>query len=105
MRVREKFSRFCNALRVTFGLISKLANVVGDGLAVVKMVDTVVDSFIERRRQGELQNVDAITYISSLCELVADISEYGDDAVDAVESAHALIDKYIEMLKDSKQNA
>lgn len=104
MGAREKFKRFCDTLRVTFGLISKLAQVVGDGLAVVKMVDTVVDSFIERRRRGELQNVDAITYISSLCELVADISEYGDDAVDAVESAHALIDKYIETLKESREN-
>lgn len=104
MSAREKFKRFCNAVRVTIGLISKLAKVVGDGLAVVKMVDTIVDSFIERRRQGELQNVDAITYISSLCDLVADIAEYGDDAVDAVESAHDLIDKYIETLKSTREN-
>lgn len=96
----SRVKRFFQVAKSVLQLISKLLDVVGDTLAVIKVVDTAVDTFIAKRKEGELKDVDALTYVSAICSLVADLLPYAGDVLTATEQIYGLVDAYVKNRKD-----
>lgn len=104
--VKERVVRFFVVAKSIINLISKVAKVVGDGLAVIKVVDTIVDTFIEKRQKGELKGADFLEYAGAVAGLVVDLAPYAGSVTQAVEDIYRLIDAYVDAHKQmDKENA
>ena len=87
-RVKIFVQRFQEIARI----VSKLSQLVGDGIDVIKVVDSVVDSFIEQRKNGKLKDVDFYDFASAVCDLISKIAESGEPLADVVNNILALFE-------------
>lgn len=81
----KRVKRFFQVAKAILQLVSKLLPLVGDVVECIKVVDSLVDSFIEKRKNGELKDVDVVTYISEVLHLVGEIAPLGYSFVESIE--------------------
>lgn len=81
----KSVKRFFAIAKAILELINKLLPLVGDIMECIKVVDTLVDKFVEERKNGKLKDVDIVTYISEVLNLVGEIAPLGYSFVECVE--------------------
>lgn len=93
----KSVKRFFQIAKAILQLINKLLPLVGDIMECIKVVDTLIDKFVEERKNGKLKDVDIVTYISEVFRLVGEIAPLGYTFVETVE----LLVNYATNFKDS----
>lgn len=81
----NRVKRFFKTVKAVLALVNKLLPLVGDIMECIKMVDTLVDAFIERRKQGDLKGVSFVDYAMDIIHLIAEIAPLGYSFVETVE--------------------
>lgn len=66
----------------------------------IKMVDTLVDTFIEKREQGELKGVSFVEYVVSIINLIGELAPYGYTFIESVEKIVEYAHRYGTALKE-----
>lgn len=98
----SRVKRFFTVAKSVLQLISKLLPLVGDIVECIKVVDTLVDSFIEQREKGDLKGVSFIDYVSGIVDLISKIAPLGYSFVETCELLFEYVKKYSDFLKESK---
>lgn len=88
LRVKMFIQRFQEIARI----VSKLSQLVGAGLDVIKVVDSVVDSFIAERKKGKLKDVDFFEYAMAVCNLISAIADAGEPLGEVVNNIVSLFE-------------
>ena len=88
MNVKKFIETAKNVLRIT----SRIAELVGDAFVAFKVVDSIVDAFVEQRKKGNLKEADFLDYATAVCELVGTLAESSLPLVDIVEDITKLFD-------------
>lgn len=101
----SRVKRFFQIAKSVLELLSKLLPLVGDTLECIKVVDTLVDQFIEKRKNGELKDVDFLTYASKIIELIGEIAPLGLSFFETMELLFDYVHKYGQALKEQELRA
>ena len=88
----QRAKKFIQRFQEVASIVSKLSQLVGDGLDVIKVVDSVVDSFIEERKNGKLKDVDFFEYAMAVCNLISAIADVGEPLGDVVSNIVSLFE-------------
>lgn len=98
----SRVKRFFQVAKSVLALLGKLLPLVGDTLECIKVVDSLVDSFIEKRKNGELKDVDFITYATKIIDLVGEIAPLGYTFIETMEMLVEYVHKFAEQQKNAE---
>lgn len=92
--------KFFEIAKAVLEFIGRLAEITGDSLAGIKVATSLCNQFIEKRKSGELKDVDFLTYLEALSGLVVSLAPYANDLLEDSEELVNVVVKFFEFKKE-----
>lgn len=80
----KRAKNFIRRVQEVLRLTAKVSELVGDGIDVIALVDSVVDSFVALRKNGKLKDADFFEFTSAICDLIVKVAETGRPLGDVI---------------------